>query len=107
VVREPVDLSPLARALVPIVSVRQDNVHYFDLHHSAADTLDKVNPFELAQVAAEVGWVAYALAEMPRALPRPAASATASTPAGAAGPAAPLSPASSTTSSAAAAGARK
>jgi carboxypeptidase Q len=101
------DLSPLARALVPIVSVRQDNAHYFDLHHSAADTLDKVNPFELAQVAAEVGWVAYALAEMPRALPRPAASATASTPAGAAGPAAPLSPASSTTSSAAAAGARK
>jgi carboxypeptidase Q len=98
------DLTPLARALVPIVSVRQDATHYFDLHHSAADTLDKVNPFELAQVAAQVGWVAYALAEMPRALPRPAAPATASTPAGGAGPA---SPAPSTASSAAPAGARK
>lgn len=69
------DLSPLSFALVPIVSVRQDNSRYFDWHHSAADTLDKVKPTELAQVAAAVGWVAYALAEMPRPLPRPAAAA--------------------------------
>jgi hypothetical protein len=117
------DVSPLARALVPIVSVKQDTANYFDLHHSAADTLDKVNPVELAQVAAEVGWVAYALAEMPTALPRPAAAAAASatapssappssSPTGAAGPATPAlspasSPASSGASSSAAVGARK
>jgi len=34
-----------------------------------------VRPGELAQTAAAVAWVAYALAEMPEPLPRPAAPA--------------------------------
>ncbi|GAC1341098.1 MAG: M28 family metallopeptidase [Myxococcales bacterium] len=82
------DLSPLSRALVPIVSVRQDSSRYFDWHHSAGDTLDKVKPSELAQAAAAFGWVTYALAEMPRALPRPAAAGRAAAPPGAPPPAA-------------------
>jgi hypothetical protein len=85
------DISPLTRALVPILSVKQDTAHYFELHHTAADTLDKVNPLDLAQVAAQVGWVAYALAEMPATLPRAVAAASA----GAAGPA--TAPSSSAT----------
>lgn len=64
------DIGPLARAGVPIASVRQDMTHYFDLHHSAADTLDKVVPHELAQSTAAFAWVAWSLAEMPAALPR-------------------------------------
>src|SRR5207244_617594 len=65
----------LAGFRVPSVGVPQDVSRYFDYHHSAADTLDKVRPGDLAQTAAAVAWVAYALAEMPQALPRPAAPA--------------------------------
>jgi hypothetical protein len=69
------DIGPLAAYGVPFVGVQQDVSRYFDYHHSAADTLDKVRPGDLAQTAAAVAWVAYALAEMPEALPRPAAPA--------------------------------
>ncbi len=48
---------------VPMVGVRQDSSRYFDWHHSAADTLDKVDPRELAESAAAIAWLAYALAE--------------------------------------------
>ncbi|HWE25787.1 MAG TPA: M20/M25/M40 family metallo-hydrolase, partial [Myxococcales bacterium] len=70
------DIGPLGAYRVPFVGVQQDVSHYFDYHHSAADTLDKVRPTELAQTAAAVAWVAYALAEMPETLPRPAAPAS-------------------------------
>ena len=60
---------------MPFVGVQQDVSRYFDYHHSAADTLDKIVPADLAQTAAAVAWVAYALAEMPQVLPRPAAPA--------------------------------
>jgi len=69
------DIGPLSAFRVPFVGVQQDVSHYFDYHHSAADTLDKVRPADLAQTAAAVTWVAYALAEMPDPLPRPAAPA--------------------------------
>ena len=67
------DVSPLANVPdpVPMVSVRQDSSRYFDLHHTAADTLDKVKPFELAQATAAFAWTAFALAQMPGTLPRP------------------------------------
>jgi carboxypeptidase Q len=64
------DLSPLAKAGVPVAAVKQDVSRYFDVHHSAADTLDKVVPGDLARTAAAVAWVAYALAEMPGSLAR-------------------------------------
>ncbi|HYY52135.1 MAG TPA: M28 family peptidase [Myxococcales bacterium] len=67
------DLTPLNGALVPLVSVHPDVTHYFDIHHSAADTLDKIDPENLAKNAAAIAVVAYALAEMPGTLPRPAA----------------------------------
>jgi carboxypeptidase Q len=69
------DIGPLGAYHVPFVGVQQDVSRYFDYHHSAADTLDKIRPTELAQTAAAVTWVAYALAEMPEPLPRPAAAA--------------------------------
>ena len=55
---------------VPMVDVRQDSSRYFDWHHSAADTLDKVDPRELAESAAALTWVAYALAESEATLDR-------------------------------------
>ena len=67
------DIGPLAASRVAFVGVQQDVSRYFDYHHSAADTLDKIRPTDLAQTAAAVAWVAYALAEMAEPLPRPAA----------------------------------
>jgi len=65
------DLGPMEPASVPLVRVQTDGTHYFDIHHSAADTLDKIDPEELAKNAAAIAVVAYALAEMPETLPRP------------------------------------
>ena len=64
------DLGPLDPAQVPLVAVHPDTTRYFDIHHSAADTLDKIDPESLAKNAAAVAVVAWALAEMPQALPR-------------------------------------
>jgi Zn-dependent M28 family amino/carboxypeptidase len=65
------DVGPLGRLQVPLVSVRQDNTHYFDLHHSAADTFDHVDRDDLSKTAAAVSWVAVSLAEMEGTLVRP------------------------------------
>src|SRR3979490_1491055 len=65
------DLGPMEPASVPLVRVQTDGTHYFDIHHSAADTLDKIDPEELAKNAAAIAVLAYALAEMPETLPRP------------------------------------
>ncbi len=65
------DISPLIPARVPFVGVRVDSSRYFDFHHSHSDTLDKVDPKDLAQSTAAVAWVAYVLAEVPGVLPRP------------------------------------
>jgi hypothetical protein len=64
------DLGPLGTE-VPLVLVHPDGTHYFDIHHSAADTLDKIDPENLAKNAAAIAVVAWALAEMPETLPRP------------------------------------
>ena len=43
------DIAPLGKAGVPIVGLTQDGTTYFDLHHTANDTLDKVDPVALEQ----------------------------------------------------------
>ena len=66
------DIGPLGLAGVPFVGLSVDGTHYFDIHHSAADTFDKIDPEALAKNVAAWAMTAYALAEMPQALPRPA-----------------------------------
>ena len=66
------DIGPLAAFGIPFVGVQQDVSRYFDYHHSAADTLDKIVPEDLARTVVALAWVAYALAEMPQTLPRQA-----------------------------------
>ena len=65
------DIGPLGSAAVPFLGVKQEGSHYFETHHSAADTLDKVEPAALAANAATMAWLAYSLAEMQPPLPRP------------------------------------
>ncbi len=43
------DVEKLVEAGVAVVDLRQDGSHYFDLHHTADDTLDKIDPAQLAQ----------------------------------------------------------
>jgi carboxypeptidase Q len=65
------DISKLREALVPVLSLRQDPLHYFDYHHSAADTLDKVNAVDLARNVGALAVLAWSLADRPEPLPRP------------------------------------
>src|SRR5438552_3187995 len=64
------DIEPLEKAGVPAFSPIQDSRFYFNYHHSAADTLDKIAPKQLAENSAVVAVVAYALANMEQPLPR-------------------------------------
>ena len=64
------DIEPLEKAGVPCFSPIQDSRFYFNYHHTAADTLDKIVPKELAENAAVVAVAAYALANMEQPLPR-------------------------------------
>jgi hypothetical protein len=64
------DIKPLEEAGVPAFSPIQDSRFYFNYHHTAADTLDKIVPKELAHNSAVVAVLAYALANMEQPLPR-------------------------------------
>ncbi len=64
------DVAPLGEAGVPTFAPIQDSRTYFNYHHTAADTLDKVNPKELQENCALVAALAYTLASMPQPLPR-------------------------------------
>lgn len=64
------DVAPLGEAGVPAFAPIQDARTYFNYHHTAADTLDKVNPRELQENCALVAALAYTLTNMPQALPR-------------------------------------
>ncbi len=57
------DVSPMVREGVPGIGVEHAATHYFDVHHSQADTLDKVEPDDLAFNAAALAAFAYALAQ--------------------------------------------
>src|SRR5881275_3310319 len=64
------DIGPMEKASVPAFSPIQDSRFYFNYHHTAADTLDKIVPKELAENSAVVAVLAYALANMDQPLPR-------------------------------------
>ena len=64
------DLGPMSPARVPVISLAQDATTYFDVHHTANDTLDKIDPKDLDQNVASWVAVAYAVAEMPGDLGR-------------------------------------
>jgi len=64
------DIDPLAKLGVPNFSPIQDSRFYFNYHHTAADTLDKIDPHELAENAAINVVLAYGLANLEQPLPR-------------------------------------
>lgn len=58
------DIGPMKSAGVPLLGHEVDMTHYFDIHHTWADTLDKVNPGELTDNLAVLAVVSYVLADM-------------------------------------------
>jgi carboxypeptidase Q len=64
------DITAMSDAGVPTFGVMQDSRTYFNYHHTAADTLDKVVPSELRENAAAMAVLGYALANMKDSLPR-------------------------------------
>ena len=57
------DFGELQAAGAPVFSFRQDASRYFDIHHSADDTLDKVDPASLRQNVAAWSALIYLIAD--------------------------------------------
>jgi Zn-dependent M28 family amino/carboxypeptidase len=62
------DLLPMG-GKVAMFSIDQDLLEYFDWHHTAADTFDKIDPMDLALNTAAIAVVAYGLADAGETLP--------------------------------------
>jgi carboxypeptidase Q len=65
------DVGAMAPAGVPLVGLDVDGRHYFDYHHTDADTLDKVDPQQLADDVAAVAALAFIVADLPDRIDAP------------------------------------
>ena len=57
------DVAPIVETGAAAFDLEPDGRHYFDIHHTAADTLDKIRPEDLRRNAAAIALLAYFLAE--------------------------------------------
>jgi len=65
------DIGPsVQEAHIPALSLDVDGSKYFLIHHTPADTFDKIDPVEMAKCAATVAVMAYVVADLPQRLPR-------------------------------------
>ncbi len=65
------DIGPIMREGVLGASLNVDSSKYFEIHHTASDTLDKIDPRDLAHCVATMAVVAYTVADMPMPLSGP------------------------------------
>jgi carboxypeptidase Q len=59
------DIEPLMALGVPGFGLRTVETHYFDYHHSQADTFDKIAPDDFKRCAAAMAVMGYVLADLP------------------------------------------
>jgi carboxypeptidase Q len=65
------DIGPIAQAgKVPMLAYQGDSTRYFTIHHTPADTVDRIAPEEVSKAAAALAVITYVVAEMPQALPK-------------------------------------
>jgi carboxypeptidase Q len=65
------DIGPIAQAGgVPTMAYLGESNRYFVIHHTAADTIERIAPEEVTKAAAAIAVITYAVAEMPDRLPR-------------------------------------
>jgi len=70
------DIGPIMALGVPGMGLEVDDTKYFWYHHTDADTMDKLDPAEMARCVAAMAVMAYVIADLPTPLPRaPAAPA--------------------------------
>jgi carboxypeptidase Q len=55
---------------VPGAGLQVEGTRYFWYHHTDADTLDKLDPEEMARCVAAMAVLAYVVADLPIQLPR-------------------------------------
>ncbi|HSM37625.1 MAG TPA: M20/M25/M40 family metallo-hydrolase [Longimicrobiales bacterium] len=70
------DIGPLMQTGVPGMGLRVDGTRYFWYHHSPADTMDKLDPHEMALCVAAMAVMAYVVADLDDPLPRQVAEAS-------------------------------
>jgi carboxypeptidase Q len=64
------DIGPIMALGVPGMGLNVDGTRYFWYHHTDADTVDKLDPHDVALCVATMAVMAYVLADMPERLPR-------------------------------------
>ncbi|MBA3893510.1 MAG: M20/M25/M40 family metallo-hydrolase [Gemmatimonadales bacterium] len=64
------DIGPLVEEGVPGIGLEVDGARYFWYHHVEGDTLDKLDPAEVARCVAAMAVMAYVIADLPERLPR-------------------------------------
>jgi len=63
------DIGPsVQEAHIPAMSLDVDGSKYFLIHHTPADTIDKIDPVEMAKCAAAVAVMSYVVADLPERL---------------------------------------
>ena len=63
------DIGPsMQEAHVPGMSLDVEGSRYFLIHHTPADTIDKIDPVDMARCAAAVAVMAYVVADLPQRL---------------------------------------
>jgi len=65
------DTEPIGEAGVPTMGLDVDGTKYFWFHHSSGDTMDKLDPREMAQCVAAMAVMAYVVADLPDDLTHP------------------------------------
>jgi carboxypeptidase Q len=66
------DIGPLMALGVPGMGLAVDGTRYFWYHHTDADTIDKLDPAEVARCVAALAVMAFIVADLPDPLPRAA-----------------------------------
>ena len=65
------DIGPIAQAgRVPMMAYQGDANRYFTIHHTPADTVDRIAPEEVSKAAAAIAVMAYVVADLPERLPK-------------------------------------
>ncbi|MEQ1757845.1 MAG: M20/M25/M40 family metallo-hydrolase [Vicinamibacterales bacterium] len=65
------DIQPSVTAAgIPAISPEVDMARYFMIHHTAADTVEKIVPSDLGRLVGAVASMAYVVADMPQTLER-------------------------------------
>jgi carboxypeptidase Q len=65
------DIGPIAQAgKAPMLAYQGDSTRYFTIHHTPADTIDRIAPEEVSKAAAALAVVTYVVADAEVRLPK-------------------------------------